>query len=146
MPHLLLSGAPAHQFTNEERSRGGKAEKYNALKHGRYATKLSQAYVCPSCFTPVPGGVLSEQDAIVAKLASKEALYHEIKCTIYEMRKLLEEEPESARRFAMLSKLNEQLIKIWEKQEEKEAPPEDTITLREVMDRIVALDECRRAT
>ena len=37
--HLLTSGAPAHTFSKKEQSKGGKATKFGALKHGRYAVK-----------------------------------------------------------------------------------------------------------
>jgi hypothetical protein len=77
----------------------------------------------------------------VAKLASKEELYRAIKTNIYVMQKLLEGAGEATQRFVMAHKLNEQLIKIWERYEEREEPQPGEISLREVLDRIVALDD-----
>jgi hypothetical protein len=111
----LTSGVPAHIFTNEERSRGGQAIKYNNLRHGRYADKLSQTYICPECQTPIPAGSIKEQDAIIAKLATKQGVYEALKADIVRMEQCIDEESDRRVTFAMLKTHAEQLFKLWER-------------------------------
>ena len=141
MTHLLLSGAAAHEFTSEERSLGGVRTKFNHVTHGRYAKKLSQAYACPKCGEAIPAGRILEQDAVIMKLTSKREILEEVKRNLVTMQALSEEEEEAPRRFFMQLKLTELFLKLYEKHEEQVEEREDDLTMRQLLDRICALDD-----
>lgn len=115
MGYTHMKKQALHVFTPEQRSLGGSRTKFNNLKHGRYAEKLSQAYVCPECNTAIPAGKIREQDALLAKLASKKGIYAEIKRNLVLMDNILSTSPDEREQFLMAEKINTQLMKLWEK-------------------------------
>ena len=118
--HNLINGCEAHIFTNDERSRGGKVSTFGALKHGKYAKKLSQKYICPKCNTPITAGNMIKQDVILMKLTKKEDIYEEIKKNLVLIKQLTTQENDSRVKFGMLLKGTDQLIKLIEKKDFKE--------------------------
>jgi len=108
--------SPKHDFTDEERSRGGRATKVNHLIHGKYAKVMKQAYICIHCGNAVSAGTIMEQDALMGMLSSKQGLYEAIKRNLIFMEKLCEEQSENPKdTFIMLQQINSQLIKLWER-------------------------------
>jgi len=123
-----------HEFTRAEQAKGGSRTKFNNLKHGRYAKKLSQAYVCPDCHTPVSAGKIREQDVLIAKYASKEGIYAEIKRNLVLMDEILSTADDSREQFLMAEKINGQLMKIWENAQETATNEEPF--MKQILDRI----------
>lgn len=114
MSHELINGGEAHQFTDEERSLGGSRTKFNNLRHGRYAQKFYQTFICSHCNLPTPIQHIKEQDALLAKLTNKQELYEEIKSNMVRMKEIVDDE-QGYHQFDLLLKYNKQMIQLWER-------------------------------
>jgi hypothetical protein len=140
--HQLINGGEPHQLTQEDRRKGGSVSKFNALKHGNYASKLSQIYICPSCGESIPANKVLEQDAVLMKVSNSQDLYEEIKRTVILMRDIIEIETDERVKFAMVHKYSEQLTRIVDKFPEKQEIKNDgTMSMRELLDRIIGLNK-----
>ena len=140
--YTLINGGTPHQLTSEERIKGGSATKFNALKHGRYADKLSQTYICPSCGTGVHAEKILEQDAILMKLSNNQQVYEEIKQKLVLMNVVIETEPDDRIKFAMLHKYVESLLKIMDMLPDKaDEKQEGMVTFKDIIEQMKSFDK-----
>jgi hypothetical protein len=113
--YILTSGAQPHIFTEEEQSKGGQATKFNALKHGKYATKLSESYVCPNCGNSIEGPEIMSQKELCVLLSDHLGIYQEMKTILIKLKELFQEEVDANNKFIMGLKYIELLNKLFDK-------------------------------
>jgi hypothetical protein len=141
--YLLTSGAKPHVFTKKEQSKGGLVTKYNALKHGRYAEKLCETYICPHCKTQITGKQFVNQKELLTLLSSYNGIYVELKNTILKLNLIFEEEIELKNKFIMGSKYFDVLLKMVELKQKAFVKQDnsESISIKDLMEKIRGLDD-----